>query len=265
MIVAQITDTHVKAGGVLAFGRVDTVKFLQLNIIHINALRPVVDVVLVTGDMTDGGSVEEFSVLRKELDKLQMPYFVVPGNHDHRDHLREVFYDHSYLSDCHEFIQYAIEDFSFRFVGVDTLVSGKPHGNLEAAKLKWLDQCLSEVPDKPTFIFQHHPPFKTGMRHIDGLALQNGAEEMDLLGRHNQVKHVACGHVHRATETVMNGIGVSIAPNAAHAFSLDLSTNDDLSYVMEPPALRIFHLDDEAGTVVSHLSYVGDFPGPFSL
>ena len=49
---------------------------------RINALVPRPDLLLITGDLTDIGSPEEYAWLRELLAPLAMPMFVVPGNHD---------------------------------------------------------------------------------------------------------------------------------------------------------------------------------------
>lgn len=263
MLLAQITDTHIKADGLWAYGKVDTVGFLRRAIAHVNAFRPAIDAAILTGDLTDRGGPKEFAELRSHLDALAVPWFPVPGNHDRRDIMRQAFSDHDKVRACPEFIQYAVEDFPFRLIGLDTTEIGKPHGFLCDTRLKWLDQCLQAEPDKPTLIFQHHPPFETGIRHMDVQNLRNGDALMDLLARHPQVKHVACGHVHRPSEVTLRGIGVSIAPNAAHSVSLDLDPDGPPSFTMDPPGLRLFNLDAERGRVVSHISYIGNFDGPY--
>ena len=191
-----------------------------------------------------------------------MPWFPVPGNHDRRDTMKEAFADHELIQACDSFIQYAVDVFPFRLVGLDTTEPEKPYGFLCQDRLNWLDDCLSAESGKPTLVFQHHPPFETGIRHMDVQNLLNGGALMDLLSRHRQVRHVACGHVHRPSETTLNGIGVSIAPNAAHSVSLALNPEAPPSFTMDPPALRLFNLDEQNGRVVSHVSYVGDYSGP---
>lgn len=263
MLLAQITDTHIKADGKWAYGKVDTVGFLQKAIEHVNGFLPRIDAAILTGDLTDRGGPKEFHELRKHLKKLSVPWFPVPGNHDRRDMMKEAFADHGHIKSCPDFIQYAVEDFPFRLIGLDTTEIGKPHGFLCDERLKWLDMCLKAKPDKPTLIFQHHPPFETGIRHMDVQNLLNGDSLMDLLARHPQVKHVACGHVHRPSEVTLRGIGVSIAPNAAHSVSLDLDPEGPSSFTMDPPSLRLFNLDAERGRVVSHVSFIGEFDGPY--
>ena len=38
---------------------------------------------------------------------------------------------------------------------------------MDAPRLGWLKARLDEQPDRPTFIFMHHPPFPTGLQHMD--------------------------------------------------------------------------------------------------
>lgn len=261
MILAQITDPHIKAGGKLAYGKVDTVAYLKAAIDHINNVRPAVDAVLVTGDLTDMGTPAEFETLRPLLDALTMPWYPIPGNHDARENFRAAFEDLPAIKSCGSFIQYVVEDFPLRLIGLDTVVNEQPHGFLCAERLDWLEKTLLEDPDKPTLLFLHHPPFKTGITHMDVQNLTNGEDLFALLKNHLQVKHIACGHVHRAIETTINGIGVSIAPNAAHAVTLDLAPDAPSTWTLDPAGLRIFHID-AACHIASHVSYVGQFEGP---
>ena len=96
---------------------------------------------------------------------------------------------------------------------------------------------------------------------MDVQNLRNGAEEIAVLAKHRQVRHVACGHVHRPVETTIEGIGFSIGPNAAHSVILDLREKPEPNFTLEPPAIRLFWVSDD-GSLVSHLSFVGGFDGP---
>lgn len=263
MLLAQITDTHIKADGRMAYGMVDTVGYLRRAIKHVSEFRPAVDAVILTGDLTDRGGSQEFKELRRHLEDLAIPCFPVPGNHDHRDRFRAAFADHPLVGSCQKFVQYAVDDYPFRLIGLDTTEPGEPHGYLCPERLKWLDECLAAVPDKPTLVFLHHPPFETGIRHMDVQNLINGDEFMDSLARHRQVKHVACGHVHRPSEVTLRGVGVSIAPNGAHSVTLDLDPSGPSSFTMDPPSLRLFKLDAARERVVSHLTFIGNFEGPY--
>src|SRR5215470_7524092 len=110
MIIAQITDLHIKPPGRLAYRKVDTAAHLRRAVVHLNGLDPRPAVVLVTGDLVDGGASAEYAELRALLAPLAMPFYLVPGNHDARDALRAGFPDHPWLAGEGGFIHYAIDD-----------------------------------------------------------------------------------------------------------------------------------------------------------
>src|SRR3546814_14801142 len=81
MIIAQISDMHVKPRGAKAFGTVDTNAFLAAAVRQINAAAPRPAVVLATGDLVDKGTAEEYASLAELLQPLIPPPYVIPGNH----------------------------------------------------------------------------------------------------------------------------------------------------------------------------------------
>jgi 3',5'-cyclic AMP phosphodiesterase CpdA len=70
VLIAQITDTHIRPEGSLAYGHVDTSAFLARAVDHILHLDPRPDVVLGTGDLVDGGTPAEYARLRHLLSPL---------------------------------------------------------------------------------------------------------------------------------------------------------------------------------------------------
>ena len=97
MLIAQITDLHIRPAGRLAYGRVDTATHLESAVATLLALDPLPDVVLATGDLVDAGEPEEYARLRRLLAPIDRPLFVVPGNHDSRRPLFEAFGSAGYL------------------------------------------------------------------------------------------------------------------------------------------------------------------------
>lgn len=262
MIVAQITDTHIKASGRPAYGRVDTAACLRRTVAYINALRPAVDAVICTGDLTDTGTAEEYAALRPLLDDLSCPYFVVPGNHDTRDGLVAAFADLGYLDGGQPFVGYAVDRFPLRLVGFDTTLPGQPFGVFDAARADWLDAVLAARPQAPTLVFGHHPPFLSGIAHMDAQNLLDPGALETVLRRHPQLRHAAFGHVHRAIDTVFAGVPASVGPNAAHAVTFDLTPDGPATFSLEPAMLRLFTFGDD-GRLTAHLSFVDRVEGPY--
>jgi hypothetical protein len=147
---------------------------------------------------------------------------------------------------------------------LDSSVHGKPHGELEAATLQWLDATLASSPDRPALVFLHHPPFTTGIWHMDRQNLLNAAELAPVIKHHPRVQLIAAGHVHRATLTMFAGVPTTICPAPNHVVDLDLAELREPSFKVEPPA---FHLHawfpgQGFGSVVTHQVPIGDFDGP---
>src|SRR5271156_213935 len=110
MIVIQLSDPHILAPGELLYRRFDTAEFLARAVAEINGLDPLPDVAVVTGDLVDHGEPPEYEHLRALLAPLAMPVFVIPGNHDAREPLRDAFRTDGYFSDDGD-LRYVIDDF----------------------------------------------------------------------------------------------------------------------------------------------------------
>lgn len=261
MLIAQVTDPHIKAEGQLAYRKVDTAENLRRCVRHLLRLETRPDVVLMTGDLTDFGRAEEYRLLRQLLAPIDMPVFVIPGNHDERENFRAAFSDHAYLPATGD-LSYVIEDYPVRMIALDTTIPGEPGGRIEPHRLNWLDDQLGTKPDSPTLIFMHHPPIFTGIRHMDVQNCENGDDLGRLLRKHPQVFQILCGHVHRPIHSQWCGVTVSIAPSSSHYVALDLSERSSRDFYLEPPTLQLYEWREGYG-MTSHLSFIGEFDGPY--
>ncbi|HVC57841.1 MAG TPA: phosphodiesterase [Stellaceae bacterium] len=274
MILAQISDTHILApgrrhrvpvraaapGSERVYGEFDTAEHLAHAIAALNAAVPLPDVVVVTGDLVDHGEPAEYEHLCALLAPLRMPVFVIPGNHDAREPLRAAFRAGGYLPQA-GYLQYAIEDYPLRILALDTLVPGHHHGSLCAERLLWLETALAAQPDRPTAILMHHPPFATGIAHMDRYGLDNAVGLAGIVARHKQVERILCGHLHRAIDRRFAGTVAGTAPSTAHQIGLDLCPEAPLHFTFEPPGYQLHVWDKDSG-LVTHTAVFGDWPGP---
>jgi energy-coupling factor transporter ATP-binding protein EcfA2 len=83
----------------------------------------------------------------------------------------------------------------------------------------------------------------------------------NLLRKQPQVCRILCGHVHRPIHTQWNGLSVSIAPSASHYVALDLGKEPPREFYLEPPSIHLHSWHDHC--LVTHLSFVGQFAGPY--
>ena len=95
MLIAHISDTHIAGWGKKTFGIAPMAENLSCCVDHINQLDPRPELVLVTGDITNGGSLEAAQRANSLLSRLQCYFYIIPGNHDHRESLWSVFGGHA--------------------------------------------------------------------------------------------------------------------------------------------------------------------------
>lgn len=261
-LLAQVTDMHIKAGGRLSYRVVDTEASLERCVARLSTLPQVPDAVLFTGDLTDFGRDEEYDNLARILAPLAMPYYLMPGNHDDPAAMRAKFPAHGYLRQRTGKLDYVVDEHPVRIVALDTTVPMKPHGELTAAQLAWLDDTLAAAPAKPTVVAVHHPPFWTGIGHMDAQPLVNPGDLEAVVSRHPQVERVLGGHLHRNIVRRFGGTIASTCPSPSHQVALDLADDAPSRFGMEPPGFQL-HLWQSGRGLVTHTAVLGDFAGPY--
>ncbi|MDP7547779.1 MAG: phosphodiesterase [Alphaproteobacteria bacterium] len=254
---AQITDFHISKPDGMADRMYQTAGHLRVAVAHLNNLPQRPEFALCTGDLVDRGGEGEYAILADILGQLSMPFYLIPGNHDDRGAMRRAFPEHAYLAGHDGFMQYTIEDWEPRLIALDTLIPGEFGGHLCRRRLDWLHERLGEQPDRPTIIFMHHPPFRTGLAKMDTVGLAEREARAAIVRQHGQVEAVLAGHVHRFITRRFAGTVAMTAPSPAHQVGLNLGAEERLSLIMEPPA-GLLHLWLGGGDgLVSHVSYTG--------
>jgi len=211
MRIAHISDTHVRADGKPFKKTVDTHRALAVCMDHLRSLDPTPDAIVVSGDLAQTATAEDYQVLKGALDGLDAPAYVIPGNMDDRRAVQAVFSGSGYLPNDGTFLHYVIDDHPVRLIGLDSL-GGDHDGRLCPNRLAWLRSRLAEAPRKPTLLFMHHPPVEPGS---DEPAYE-GAEELGrIVAANPQVERIACGHLHERNERAWANTVVSIAASVA--------------------------------------------------
>lgn len=261
--IAQISDLHIKQPGALAYGRVDTAKALERCVAELNAFAPAPDFVVISGDLADSPTAEEYEHLKRLLAPLKLPFAAIPGNHDSREMMRAAFPAASRAEFAGPLNQ-RIEVAGLDLLLLDSSVPGKPHGQLDPPTLDWLETSLSSTPERPALVFLHHPPFRAGIWHMDRQNLSNADALAAVVRRHPRIRLIATGHVHRATLTMFEGVPTTICPAPNHAVDLDLAQLREPSFKVEPPAfhLHAWYPGEGFGTLVTHQVPIGEFDGP---
>src|SRR3954449_11967165 len=192
----QLSDTHVGFSGppdplgTKAFERaVDT----------INALDPLPDLVLFTGDLThDSDDPTEHAKRMKTFQSIAnrlrvKKRFHVPGEHDAALDGGTLFRET--LGETH----YSFDHRGVHFVALDNVSLGRPI--VGKAQLAWLQKDLARYPKTaPIIVFTHRPLFD--LRSEWEWFTSDGDAVMNVLAPYDNVT-VLYGHIHRENHTTI--------------------------------------------------------------
>ncbi len=210
MFLAQLSDFHLSSAQPERLDRLEQTLDLLLT------LDPAPACLLITGDVADRGEPAMYVQAARQLARLPMPVFVVPGNRDWTEPFSQ-----SLAPWCGKplngFLNLSGEAGPLRLIGLDSRRLGSQLGQFSAQSQAWLEACLQQEPDRPTLIFLHHPPFKTKLRNGSiGHQIEHVEAFEECLRRHPQVVHVACGHLHGIYAAPVAGILATSALSVAY-------------------------------------------------
>ncbi len=182
---AWLSDIHI--------GATTSVEDLRLTVKDINSLEHI-DFTVISGDVTESGSNEEFELAKAILDSLNKPYFIIPGNHDTKWS----------ESGCTKFIELWDSDkFNFEYSGIRFLgmhqgpVMRMGPGHFAPEDIRWLDNQLQMIDKDQPLIFVTHYPLNS--------SISNWYEVLDWLKQYRTVA-VLFGHGHRNKEWNLEGV-----------------------------------------------------------
>jgi 3',5'-cyclic AMP phosphodiesterase CpdA len=197
-----MSDPHFTAvGEVLGH---DPKARLSAAVKHVAEHHPDSAFTIISGDLVNRGTPEDYNVLKPYLDNLPCPYYPMAGNHDDRTLIKRTFdLPPDYMDD---FIQYSVPTPEGLILCLDTQKSGSDAGEFCTSRTEWLRDKLEAAQNTPVFIFMHHPPMPLGLPMQDTDRLENGEAFLDLIAHYPNVKHLFIGHVHRPITGTIRGI-----------------------------------------------------------
>ena len=258
-----LTDTHFVPRGRKLYG-LDPAQRLAVAVEKINATHKDISFVILTGDLAHWGEQAAYASLAGVLAELDAPTILMMGNHDKRDGFRAEFAGAD--RDPNDFVQ-AVRTFdAATIVTLDTLNEETPDhaGILCASRLQFLADALESAPaDRPLLLFQHHPPFDSGLRYMDTIKLANGEAEWDVIARTRKPDYMFMGHLHRPIAGTWRGIPFHIQRALTHQVAFDFETEGHIPGTHEAPDYSLVTLGD-GNLVIHQCSFLYEGPA-FSL
>ena len=229
-----------------------------------NSLPEPPDLVLVTGDLINDGTMREYGHAIDLLDKLDAPWRAITGNHDNAANAVRALAVGGHLFDTagYDWAQPCsgvVDLDEVRIVGLNTARPDLPDsGVLDARDLVTAARAFADRPDATKIVALHHPPVAVGLAVMDAMRLApDSAARLGEVVRSEGVAAVWCGHLHRATMTPWNGAVVMSCPSTSHAIASDLRADAPLTVSNESPGFLVHRFSD--GQLSSHVVVIGEF------
>jgi 3',5'-cyclic AMP phosphodiesterase CpdA len=199
---------------------------------------PDLDLVVVSGDLADDGSVAGYTAVQERIERFaaerQIPQVYCVGNHDDRAAFAQVLGTGHFDAAGRDIGQTAVIDAraavgevsGLRVITLDSLVPGSAHGVISDAQLAWLASVLARPAPNGSVVVVHHPPIAPTFvpwMAVDGL---RNAEALGDVLAGTDVRAVLCGHFHLQLAGSLRGIPVSVTPGVVTR--LDLTTRPHL-------------------------------------
>ena len=245
--IVQLTDTHLcqSRGGTLL--GMDTDHSLQAVIDLVKKERPTVDLLLATGDLSDGGAREAYERLQDYFSQLTGANYWLTGNHDSRPAMEAAAVGSACL--CGE-----IRVSRWQILLLDSQVPGQVDGELGAVELAFLDHSLKAAQEEGlhTLVCLHHQPVEIGCSWLDEQMVADADAFFGILDRYQGVKGVLWGHVHQEIDRLRNGVRLLASPSTCVQFAAGC---EDFKADDKPPGYRWLELrrDGRIETAVSRV------------
>ncbi len=231
--VLQISDTHILSKGAMVSGRLDTSDALGRLVTRIGDIRDQLgklDALLVSGDLSEDGSAESYAQFKSLIAPLNLPTYVIPGNHDARDPMRTAFAD---ALPANGPLNWTRQVGDIRLIGLDTLVEGQGLGTLSSDSLYFLQDALLEAGDAPVLMALHHPPFACGIGFMDSIGLTNKDVLRDAVAAYSGRLRIVCGHIHNMMVSDVAGHIAISAPSPCSTFAYDRRSGAPVGYMTQ--------------------------------
>lgn len=181
-----------------------------LNAIQQFCLQHSPEVVVVSGDLTQRARFQQFYACKQFLDSLQLPYLVVPGNHDIPlyqlwQRLRTPFLRYQLFFGK---MENTLETEHFYLIGINS-IRRRHHtrGAVSLEQIQRVSHALQQAPVHKHKIVVAHQPFYASALHSHGLkdCPLLGKMALDVWSRYG-LHALLHGHLHQAAVFDLNQI-----------------------------------------------------------
>jgi len=204
------------------------------------------DVIVATGDLVQDETRAGYERFRDSVSGYGIPVFCIPGNHDAPNLMADV------LGEAPFQVGGFVDRNNWRLIMLDTRRGGDDGGWLGGPQLRRLRDWLTNLPVKNVLICMHHHPVPMGSRWLDGVALHNPDDFLEIVDQCPQVRCVIWGHVHQASDRRRDGMRLISTPSTCSQFR---PNSDDFVIDRRGPGYRWLNLRSN-GTIETEVVWL---------
>jgi len=186
-------------------------------------------IALATGDLVQDETLAGYLLFRKTMERLNIPVFCLPGNHDAPEVMADVLQTPPFQ------VCGMAHAGAWRLILLSSFSPGDDGGRLPRSELEFLRRALAECADQHVLVSLHHQPVPMGSRWLDGVGLRNADELMSIVDDAPQVRALLWGHVHQASDRRRNHLRLMSTPATCSQF---LPNSDGFAVDHRPPGFR---------------------------
>lgn len=201
----HLSDPHLRKSPENTINGVKPYRRLEETIESIEQLEYKPKFVIITGDLSQDGTIQGYQQLKKNTDRLENQNILTLltfGNNDKMENYRQVYQPPK----KGHILNYAKTIDGIRVIVLDSSVPGKETGYFTADQLKWLNDVLLEDPEQPTVIAFHHPINLPQIKLIDINYDEAQRHEFYTALEGSNIIAVLNGHLHHNQTTIVKGI-----------------------------------------------------------
>ena len=199
-IIIQISDTHLFGDKNKKINGANSYVNLKNVLDHIAQLKEKPELIVVSGDLSQDCTFESYQHLANLLNKLNIKYYLLPGNHDDLNVVNQVF-DFNWLKGS---VDYFLNFHNWFLYFIDTSMYPEDSGKITEEQFINFTKALEKNKNQPTMVFMHHHSIEINSPLMDQMILIEKEKFNNIIKENPQIHAVLFGHIHQVFERKLN-------------------------------------------------------------
>lgn len=180
-----------------------------------------IDLILVTGDVSQDGSAESYRRFHEFIKSFSVPTYYLQGNHDYSEPMR-VEFGEANLAPCTVSSE-TMASSPWKIILLNSSVEDQVSGHFGEEQITYLKQQLSQDTLSPVMVCFHHHPMLIDCGWLDQQVIDDAEQLFAVLDQHSNVRLCIYGHVHQDRKTLRKQLPYFASPSTCAQFKPEVS------------------------------------------